>query len=356
MSTAIVAGLATAAAAALLFSSAVRRRAASPRASSAAASALTGILYRFKAPHWHAPLQAFESPIHHEHKRYCIYIGGLTDGLLACRYVDDLAPALDRLGWALVQPVLSSSYTGYGCSSLARDAEELGELLATIDARGPVDAFALVGHSTGCQDIVTLLRSAPPSVRAKVRAAVLQAPVSDREADSIEADPAEAARLAKVANALIDAGKGHELMPGYLHNGFVPISAARYASLHDRMTADDMFSSDLSDAELARCLGHMGTRGQREGVVDNDGGWLVEPLPSHPGLRTCFACSGADEYVPKHVDTRALAQRFVTAAGSAANGAEAYIVPAANHNCATPPSAAEDFVRCVCRVLGKATA
>ena len=89
--------------------------------------ALTGSLYRYKASGWPAPLQAFEGPHGHRHTKYCVYVGGLTDGLLACRYVDQLAAALDEAGWALVQPVLSSSYTGYGISSLARDAEELSE-------------------------------------------------------------------------------------------------------------------------------------------------------------------------------------------------------------------------------------
>lgn len=275
----------------------------------------------------------------------------MTDGLLACKYVDDIAPAIDKLGWAVVQPLLSSSYTGYGTSSLSRDAEELGQLLATIDARSPVDAFAIVGHSTGCQDIVALLRTAPPAVRKKIRAAVLQAPVSDRENSD---NPAETAALLTTAEGLVARGEGSTLVPGYLHNGFVPMNAERFVALHARLGADDMFSSDLTDEELRSRLGHMGTSGQREGIKGEDGTWIVEPLPEHPGLRTCFACSGADEYVPKDVDVPALAGRFVAMAGGAPNGAEAFIVPDANHNCAEPPSAKGDFVQCVCRVLGAA--
>jgi hypothetical protein len=40
-----------------------------------------------------------------------------------------------------------------------------------------------------------------------------------------------------------------------------------------------MFSSDLSDDELASILRHMGTAGQRAGVRRKGGEWLVEPLP-----------------------------------------------------------------------------
>ena len=112
-----------------------------------------------------------------------------------------------------------------------------------------------------------------------------------------------------------------------------------------------MFSSDLSDAELRSRLGHMGTAGQREGIKDSDGTWIAEPLKDHPGLKTVFAHSGADEYVPATVDVDALSKRFVAAAGGAANGAEAVILSGANHNLATPPEAAEAFVEVVRRVL-----
>ena len=39
-------------------------------------------------------------------------MAGLTDGLLACDYIPRLAAGLDRVGYSLVQPVLSSSYKG----------------------------------------------------------------------------------------------------------------------------------------------------------------------------------------------------------------------------------------------------
>ena len=58
----------------------------------------------YKHADWPAPLQAFESPMGHQHKRFCVYVGGLTDGLLACSYVEVLGPVLDERGWALVQP------------------------------------------------------------------------------------------------------------------------------------------------------------------------------------------------------------------------------------------------------------
>ena len=88
-------------------------------------------------------------------------------------------------------------------------------------------AFAIVGHSTGCQDAVTLLRTAPLQVRAKMRAAVLQAPVSDRESASLEEDEEGREELLKTAEALVAKGRGDEFLT--MHYGFVPMSAQRHA-------------------------------------------------------------------------------------------------------------------------------
>ena len=312
--------------------------------------ALAGTLFRFKAPTWPAPLQAFESPNSHSHDRFCVYVGGLTDGLLACSYVEALGSELDRRGWSMVQPVLSSSYAGYGCSSLAKDAEELSELLQYLDRTRSVRAFAIIGHSTGCQDAVTLLGTAPAHIRRKLRAAVLQAPVSDREAASLEENEDARRDLLHEAQSLIDQDRGSTLL-SQMHYGFVPMSAARYASLLGKLTPDDMFSSDLSEEQLRVILGHMGTRGQRDGRPASPGYAAIEPVGDHPGLRTLFAHSGADEYVPSHVDVGRLSQRFVAAAGGSINGASAYIVPDANHNLATPPSAPSDFIAAVGQLL-----
>lgn len=43
---------------------------------------------------------------------------GLMSILSSCRYLEPLAIALDRENWSLVQFLMSSSYSGYGTSSL----------------------------------------------------------------------------------------------------------------------------------------------------------------------------------------------------------------------------------------------
>ena len=71
---------------------------------------LPGRLYTYRRSP--GALQAFESPPDHESPHFAIYLGGLTDGLNACPYVENLAHECASRGWALVQPVLSSSYAG----------------------------------------------------------------------------------------------------------------------------------------------------------------------------------------------------------------------------------------------------
>jgi hypothetical protein len=53
---------------------------------------IEGRLYRYNDR-----LQAFESPVHHSSSNYVVYLGGLTDGLLACAYVDKLAKEVTSL-------------------------------------------------------------------------------------------------------------------------------------------------------------------------------------------------------------------------------------------------------------------
>lgn len=52
-------------------------------------------------------------------------IGGLSDGLGSLPYAGALAAALQAVGWGLTQAQLTSSYHGYGVSSLNQDADEL---------------------------------------------------------------------------------------------------------------------------------------------------------------------------------------------------------------------------------------
>ncbi|CAN6203393.1 unnamed protein product [Urochloa humidicola] len=227
-----------------------------------------------------------------------IFIGGLTDGLLATDYLEPLSLALEVEKWSLVQPLLSSSYTGYGISSLEQDALELDQLISYLINKENSEGVILLGHSTGCQDIVHYMRTNFACSKA-VSGVILQAPVSDRE---YRATLPETAEMIDLAAKMISEGRGMDLMPREA-NPDAPITAYRYHSLCSYMGDDDMFSSDLSEDQLRQRLGHMST------------------------TQCQVIFSMGDEYVPEYVDKKALVDRLCRALG----GAEKVEIEWGNH-------------------------
>ena len=93
---------------------------------------------------------AFESPLSTNEQmlssKKCILVGGLSDGLLPVPYTQDLETMCTECNWSLVQPVISSSYTGFGHGSLQRDCDELEELMRFLIEYRNAEQFCLVGH------------------------------------------------------------------------------------------------------------------------------------------------------------------------------------------------------------------
>ncbi|KAM7278580.1 hypothetical protein ACFE04_005714 [Oxalis oulophora] len=234
-----------------------------------------------------------------DYKQQVIFIGGLTDGFLATEYLEPLAIALDKEKWSLVQFLMSSSYTGYGTSSLQQDANEIDRLISYLINNEHSEGVVLLGHSTGCQDIVHYMRTNAACSRA-VRAAILQAPVSDRE---YRATLPETPELIDLASNMRKEGKGSQFMPREA-DSVAPITADRYYSLCAYNGEDDLFSSDLSDDQLRMRLGHM----------------------SNTHCQVIF--SMGDENVPKYVDKKALVERLCKAMG----GAEKVEIEHGNHS------------------------
>jgi hypothetical protein len=248
---------------------------------------LHGKLTQYRTPAGDARC-AFISGTSSDDGGVAVYLGGLTDGPMASPYALELAATLEARGWALCQPVLSSSYLGFGVCSLETDVADLDAMLeqclpeesdweerandaAANDADGATAArrsrLLLVGHSTGCQDVVAYLKSG--AHRARVVGAILQAPVSDREAMVMEHGADAMADGVRLAREMIEDGKSEMLMPRHAPGVFrTPITASRYHSLAGRMTPDDVFSSDLSPAELETQLGHMRTANGVRGEDD----------------------------------------------------------------------------------------
>lgn len=245
--------------------------------------------------------------------RALICVGGLTDGFLSLRYLPVLAEAVKERGWRTVQPQLSSSYGGWGFSSLDQDVQELDKLIEYLEAHRGIREVVLLGCSTGCQDTVRFLQFGERA--AIVSGAILQAPVSDREAlIACAADKEHIRRYRSMASELIADRHGDEMLPraaGELIGPPHPVSAYRFNSLTGRMTDDDMFSSDLTDDEMRAKLGHI-------------------------TVPTLIVVSADDEYVPKSVDAEKLASRMADAMAGNAIGIVDIVTLDANHNCSQP--------------------
>ena len=169
---------------------------------------------------------------------------------------------MNSAGYDFYQPLLRSSYGGYGSSSVTKDAEDLKEFISTCceDA----DSIVLMGHSTGCQDIVTYLgkihqNCAPPVVKV-----ILQGPVSDREAVDAAVSRDSSGNLKAVLEEAMHSASHMELdeyLPSKTSVLFGrtgdPITAGRFSSLYGKQTEEDVFSSDLAEAYLKKRLGHI---------------------------------------------------------------------------------------------------
>lgn len=214
----------------------------------------------------------------------------------------------------------------------------------------------IMGHSTGSQDVMSYLSQTNPRprhevldrdgeyeavVRGAVDGAIMQAPVSDREAilsvleDGTGRDTPETMR--RVYNdAVRDAmrntyeygGDGcaelgtDTLVPlqvtariGY--GASTAVSSRRFLSLAsprspEDPTEDDLFSSDLSDEQLGRTFGVLGTRGL-----------LV-------GGKLLVLYSGRDQSVPAYVDKEALLGRWKSVAGEKWDEGS-LVIPGASH-------------------------
>ncbi|TVY27360.1 UPF0613 protein [Lachnellula hyalina] len=220
-----------------------------------------------------------------------IFIGGLFDGLHNVPYTSTIADALPPT-WSIAQAILSSSYTGWGISSLQKDVKELSQCVAyfrTIKS----GKIILIGHSTGCQDVMEYLTGTGHEDRAPVNGGIIQGPVSDREAMIMTMDPAVYKSACVTAQAMVDAGDSAEVLPSKKTNKFLPgcpISAYRWLSLaspnHDG--DDDYFSSDLTDEQLMKTFGS---------------------LPATSPL--CILFSDADEYMNKDINKMALTKRWI---------------------------------------------
>ncbi|KAL4803520.1 hypothetical protein BDV18DRAFT_144934 [Aspergillus unguis] len=270
-----------------------------------------------------------------------LFVGGLGDGLATTSYMADLARALQPTDWSLFTLNLTSSYSAWGLGHLDRDTDEIAQCLNYIKdyksgkfstANAVIEnekrKIVLMGHSTGSQCVLHYLTKPNPHTSAKafdsdlahtlrpfLDGAIMQAPVSDREAIQwvlsqgwMGQTPAEVTKVYKDLEKLATEEVAKHADPNFdtllpLHMtgvigypGNVPLSARRFLSLVSPKTPhepgeDDLFSSDLGEEQWKKTFGVI----REKGLL---GGKLMVLI------------SGSDQAMPGWVDKGALLEKW----------------------------------------------
>ncbi|KAK4442722.1 hypothetical protein QBC34DRAFT_338106 [Podospora aff. communis PSN243] len=239
-----------------------------------------------------------------------VYIPGLTGGPHAID-LSQISSTLENspnLGYSLWEFRMRSSYTGFGFSSLANDADDIASFVKYLRSLGK-EKIVLMGHSTGCQDCIvySIQEKKYPDTPA-VDGYVLLAPVSDREMGGMILPKEAMEESVRVAKRMIDEGRGQEVMgrgsiPGIFQS---PVTAYRWWSLAAKGGDDDFFSSDLSDDRLKEIFGRV----------------------DRPIL---FLPCEKDELVPPTVDRLQLLSRWTRSCPEGMASSLSGFVPGANH-------------------------
>lgn len=248
-----------------------------------------------------------------------ILIPGLTDGIMSMCYTQQLNTALLSIDYSLVQINISSSFYQFGFQSLEQDKKDIAAIVKYLKNEYKFNKIILCGHSTGCQDILFLLRYG--NISSLIDGVVLQGGVSDR--DGIMGLMAEAPEMLSEARELERAGKVDHFLT--LKHCNAPITAARFLSLAGRLTDDDMFSIDLTEEELA-------------------------PILNCVKVPILLVYSGKDEYVPDIEGQRVFANRMVKVLKESSPLVELEYIEEADHGLSTGSDA---FVKLMINFINK---
>jgi alpha-beta hydrolase superfamily lysophospholipase len=269
-----------------------------------------------------------------------IWIGGLSDTYSSVAYPYALAQSLGPT-WSLMLAALSSSGNSWGTSSIARDAEEIAKIVNYVKERRPNGKVVIMGHSTGCQDCMQYLTGTGADKRPFVDGAILQAPVSDREAIEADLPRAFVQEANQLALKMCREKKDMDVMPFRLTSplfGRTAVSARRWVDIAspgpNHTGADDFFSSDFDEERLKESFGK---------------------LPGETSVLILF--SGEEENVSKELDKEALVKKWTgvaNAAGASIDEQNGGVVPGASHNLnGNPESVVQDLVGRVLSFVGR---
>ncbi|GAB7359508.1 hypothetical protein MBLNU230_g6153t1 [Neophaeotheca triangularis] len=260
-----------------------------------------------------------------------LWVGGMFDTYLSVAYPIQIARDLPAT-WSLATCSLSSAGYSWGTSSIARDAKEMGKIVEFFRKLRPEGKIVIMGHSTGCQDCMEYLVGEGAGERPPVDGAILQAPVSDREAIEGHLPKGELDEFNGMALRMCEEGRETDAMPARMVKGTfgrIAITAKRWIDIAspapERKGADDYFSSDLSDDRLRKTFGK---------------------VPGRSPLLILY--SGSEENVPAGVDKEAMVKRWmmhVREGGGVADETDGGVVPGATHNLnGNPEGVVQDLV------------
>lgn len=271
-----------------------------------------------------------------------LFVGGLFDGLLTVPYLPKLAAhlaSIDNGNWVLVQGLLSSSYKGWGQSSLLKDNQEIGKMVEYFRSErgGSREKVVLMGHLTGCQDTMRYISDYAYSKEfkssMKIDGAIMQAPVSDQEASEVDFGKDKIDSLLEIVDKeYLSQGKKDCMLPPEFEkvSHGCPITAYRFYSLTARKGDDDFFSTYLEDSDLECSFGKVKT-----------------PLLALYGSK--------DEYVPDFVDRQGLMDRWKKVTDGEYWSPLSKVLEGASHNVGpgSDTGAVEDLVSTVGEFIEK---
>lgn len=217
--------------------------------------------------------------------------------------------------YSAVEILLSSSYSGWGTSSLDEDILQIAQCVRYFRNLRPNGKIVLMGHSTGSQDVIHYLVSG--GQRPGIDGGILLSGISDREAFALGLPKGLYDQSIKVAQEYIDDGRGGDCLPSSITAPVFPgpVSANRWISLMspgpDHAGQDDYFSSDFDDERLRGTFGKIGATGTPISIL----------------------FSGNDEHVPDSVDKEKLVSRWtkIIEDGEGVVDKDSGVIPEATH-------------------------
>lgn len=166
-------------------------------------------------------------------RKTLILVGGLGDNILSLPYIELLEGYCSKKEFSFVIPQLRSM-PNFTVSPIESDIEDISDLLSNIDGE-----IVLLGHSTGCNDILAFLEKTIPN---NVKCVILQGPVSDTESISRE----EAENIISMIECSNPETRYIEIKDGIIW------LKDRFISLYSIKGKEDFFSSYLDDSMFER--------------------------------------------------------------------------------------------------------